>query len=75
MRGPGNARIDGSVDVVEARLSGSGSLEGRRLTANRTDIAVRGPGNATVNMKEDAARGGHGQLLLVDRNGSRQVNN
>jgi hypothetical protein len=75
MRGPGNARVDGSVDVVEARLSGSGRLEGRGLTANQTSIAVRGPGNATVNMKANAAQGGHGQLLLVDRNGSRQVNN
>jgi hypothetical protein len=63
------------VDVVEARLSGSGSLEGRRLTANQSNIAVRGPGNATVNMKANAAQAGHGQLLLVDRNGSRQVSN
>jgi hypothetical protein len=76
MDGPGDARIDGSVDQVSAQIRGSGSLEGRRLTAGQTDIAVRGPGSAAVNV----AGNGNGrtslersQLLLVDRSGTRHV--
>jgi hypothetical protein len=67
MDGPGDARIDGSVDQLSAQINGSGSLEGRRLNAAQTDIMVRGPGSATVNRKAD------GQLL-VDRSGSHHGN-
>jgi hypothetical protein len=74
MDGPGGARIDGSVAQVSARISGSGSLEGRRLAAASTDIEVRGPGSASVNVAGNGgAASGHGQVLLVDRSGSRHV--
>jgi hypothetical protein len=63
MNGPGDARIDGSVEQLSAQINGSGSLEGRRLNAAQTDIMVRGAGTAAVNRKSD------GQLL-VDRSGS-----
>jgi hypothetical protein len=82
MDGPGDARIDGSVAQVSAQINGSGSLEGRRLTGASTDIAVRGPGSAAVNVvgndggKDGASGRGalqRGQLLLVDRSGSRRM--
>jgi hypothetical protein len=80
MSGPGDAHIDGSVAQVSAQISGSGSLEGRRLNVGQTDIAVRGPGSAAVNVVgSDKGKGravagqghGGGQLLLVDRSGTR----
>jgi hypothetical protein len=78
MDGPGDARIDGSVAQVSAQINGSGSLEGRRLNVGQTDISVRGPGSASVNVigkgnangKPDARALDRGQLLLVDRSGS-----
>jgi hypothetical protein len=79
MSGPGDARIDGSVAQVSAQISGSGSLEGRRLSVGQTDIAVRGPGSAAVNLIGNGNGGDkvkgratveRGQLLLVDRSGS-----
>lgn len=79
--GPGAAHVEGKVELVKARLSGSGGLEGRRLAAGRADITVSGPGSAVVNVvgqegqrnaRGRAARGEpHGRLLLVDRSGSR----
>jgi hypothetical protein len=76
MNGPGDARIDGSVAQVSAQINGSGSLEGRRLSAGQTDIAVRGPGSAAVNVVGNDKGNGRvsaerGQLLLVDRSGTR----
>jgi hypothetical protein len=80
MNGPGDVRIDGSVAQVSAQINGSGSLEGRRLNVGQTDIAVRGPGSAAVNVVgSDKGKGravagqghGDGQLLLVDRSGTR----
>lgn len=79
MTGPGAARVEGKVGVVKARLSGSGGLEGRGLTATQADIVVTGPANAAVNLvgqdeRRNAGRaGGSGGLLLVDRGGSRQA--
>ena len=71
MSGPGSAHIDGKVDLVRAQCSGSGSLEGRKLTAGRADLAVSGPGSAAVNVAGRERRQG-AQLLVVDRSGSRQ---
>ncbi|WP_075795147.1 GIN domain-containing protein [Massilia putida] len=74
MHGPGDAHIDGTVAQVDAQLAGSGSLDGRGLTAGHADIAVHGPGTASVNVngneRPDAKTAGRGQLLLVDRSGS-----
>jgi Putative auto-transporter adhesin, head GIN domain len=71
--GPGDARIDGSVAQVSAQISGSGSLEGRRLSVGQTDISVRGPGSATVNV---VGKDGKGRTdLLVDRSGSHPMAN
>jgi hypothetical protein len=62
------------VAQVSVQINGSGSLEGRRLNVGQTDISVRGPGSASVNVvgkgngRSDAR--GLGQLLLVDRSGS-----
>ncbi|BDT58043.1 hypothetical protein MasN3_15370 [Massilia varians] len=76
--GPGAAHLRGKVELVKARLSGSGSLEGRGLSTARADIAVSGPAHALVNVagqdERRAERGnaGRGQLLLVDRSGSRR---
>ena len=46
-----------------------------RLTAGRAEISVNGPGNAAVNVVGRNARrdDDDGQLLVVDRSGSRQV--
>jgi hypothetical protein len=80
--GPGAAHIEGRVDLVKARLSGSGGLDGRGLNAGRADIAVSGPGRAAVNVVgQDGERRNarnraderHGQLLVVDRSGSRHT--
>lgn len=76
MSGPGDARIEGNVAQVDAQISGSGSLDGRGLTASHADIVVHGPGSASVNVvdkaggRADAKTVGRGQLLLVDRSGS-----
>jgi hypothetical protein len=78
MNGPGDVRIDGNVAQVDAQLAGSGSLDGRKLTAGHADIAVHGPGTASVNVVDTGGGSGHanaktvgrGQLLLVDRSGS-----
>jgi hypothetical protein len=72
MTGPGDARIDGSVAQVSAQISGSGSLEGRRLSVSQSDIAVRGPGTAAVNL---VGNGGDKGTLLVDRSGSHRSAN
>lgn len=77
--GPGAAHLKGKVDLVKARLSGSGSLDGRELTAARADIAVTGPAHARVNVigqderRAERRNAGRGQLLLVDRSGSRHT--
>lgn len=77
--GPGAAHLKGKVGQVKARLSGSGSLEGRELTAARADIAVTGPAHAAVNVtgqdkrRAERSNAGRGQLLLVDRSGSRRA--
>ncbi len=79
MTGPGAARLKGKVELVKARLSGSGSLDGRELTAVRADIAVTGPAHARVNLtgqdgrRAERGNAGRGQLLLVDRSGSRRT--
>jgi hypothetical protein len=72
MSGPGEADIDGTVDAVSAQLSGSGSLDGHGLVAGKADVAVRGPGNAVVNVKGDAktAMGGQARLVTIDRRGT-----
>jgi hypothetical protein len=78
MSGPGDVRIDGNVAQVDAQLAGSGSLDGRGLTAGHADIAVHGPGTASVNVVDTAGGSARanaktvarGQLLLVDRSGS-----
>jgi hypothetical protein len=73
MSGPGSARVEGKVQLVKAQLSGSGGLDGRRLRAERAEIAVTGPANATVNVPERGGRRNRGEdeLLVVDRSGSR----
>jgi hypothetical protein len=78
MSGPGNARIDGTVDTVSAQLSGSGSLDGHGLTAGHADVAVRGAGGAVVNVngrtetKSAApARANRARVMTVDRSGTR----
>ncbi|RZA31447.1 MAG: hypothetical protein EOP92_31160, partial [Lysobacteraceae bacterium] len=81
--GPGAAQLKGKVELVKARLSGSGGLEGRGLNAGRADIAVTGPANAIVNVTgtderrnqrtRESRHDNHGQLLLVDRRGSRRA--
>jgi hypothetical protein len=73
MTGPGDARIDGSVDQISAQISGSGSLEGRRLSVGQSDIAVRGPGSAAVNLIGNG--NGDKGTLLVDRSGSHRSAN
>lgn len=79
MTGPGAAHLKGKVELVKARLSGSGSLDGRDLTAARADIAVTGPAHARVNLtgqdgrRAERGNAGRGQLLLVDRSGSRHA--
>ena len=70
--GPGGAEISGQVEQVHARLSGSGALDGEHLTAGRTDIAVSGPGRATVHVTEKNGSA-DGQLLVVQRRGSSQA--
>jgi hypothetical protein len=74
MRGPGDVRIDGNVAQVDARIAGSGSLDGRGLTAGHADIVVHGPGTASVHVagpgRADAQTVDRGQLLFVDRRGS-----
>ena len=76
MNGPGDARIDGNVAQVDAQIAGSGSLDGHGLTATHADIVVHGPGTASVNVisqpdRADTKTVARGQLLLVDRSGSR----
>lgn len=70
MDGPGDAELDGSVAQIDAQLSGSGELDARGLTAGRADIAVHGPGSASVRVK---AGNGPAQLLVVDRSGTRRT--
>jgi hypothetical protein len=57
---------------VSAQISGSGSLEGRRLNVGQSDIAVRGPGSAAVNL---IGKAGDKGALLVDRSGSHRTAN
>lgn len=74
--GPGNAELRGQVAGVRARLSGSGTLDGRRLRAGRADIAVSGPGTARVHLTGpgiDASGTAGGGLLVVNRRGSSQL--
>ena len=68
--GPGDAEISGRVALVRARLSGPGTLSGRRLVAERADIAVTGPGKATV---QERGKDSHERLLVVERGGSRMA--
>ena len=70
MDGPGDARIDGSVDQLSARINGSGSLAGRRLNVGQSDIQVRGPGSAAVNLAGTDKRNAERGQLLVDRSGT-----
>jgi hypothetical protein len=70
LAGPGGARIEGSVDQVNAQVSGSGSLAGHRLTAGHADLEVHGPGNAVVNLAQGGKQAGRADLLVVDRSGS-----
>jgi hypothetical protein len=73
MRGPGNVRLEGQAERIHAELHGSGTLQARGLTVRQTDIKVRGPGSATVNLVRDGAGGRHDELVLVERGGQRQV--
>lgn len=66
--GPGGAEITGRVALVRARLSGPGTLDGRRLVAERADIAVTGPGKATV---LERSKDRQERLLVIERGGSR----
>jgi len=63
------------VAQVDAQIAGSGSLEGRGLTAAHADIAVHGPGSAAVNVTGQERAGARvenrARLLLVDRSGPR----
>jgi hypothetical protein len=71
MSGPADAHIDGTVAQVNAQLSGSGSLEARRLVATHADIKVSGPGSAAVNLVGDAKRSAdRTSTLVVDRRGT-----
>jgi hypothetical protein len=77
MSGPGDATISGTVDTVSAQLSGPGDLKGRNLVAGQADIHVSGPGSAKVHVMHPAAQqqasGQRAALLLVEREGQRQV--
>jgi hypothetical protein len=70
MRGPGDVELDGRAERISTELTGSGSLQARRLSVRQTDINVRGPGSATVNQLRD----GGGELVQVERGGRRQTN-
>ena len=73
MRGPGNARLEGRADRINAELTGSGTLAARRLTVRQSDITVRGPGSATVNRVRDGTGGRRDELVLVESSGRRQA--
>jgi hypothetical protein len=74
MSGPADAHIDGTVDQVNAQLSGAGSLEARRLAAAHADIQVRGPGSAAVNLTGGGKRlADRSSMLLVDRRGTHHI--
>jgi hypothetical protein len=72
MRGPGNVRLQGHAERISAELSGSGSLQARRLSVRQTDINVCGPGSAAVNQVLEG--GGREELVQVERGGRRQAN-
>jgi len=62
MSGPGEARLAGTVDSVQARLIGSGALDGRKLSAAKTEVTVEGPGDAMIGAER------------FDRKGTRRTN-
>jgi hypothetical protein len=69
LTGPGGAKLAGSVGTLSAQLSGSGDLDARGLAVrNATDVAVRGPGNALVNVKDKGA--GKARLMTIERGGA-----
>ena len=71
LRGPGNVQLDGRAERITAELTGSGTLQARRLSVRQTDINVRGPGSASVNQVREG--GGREELVQVERGGRRQV--
>lgn len=65
------ASIDGKRVMLKMR--GPGTLQARRLTVRQTDINVRGPGSANVNLVRDGEGGRRDELVLVERGGRRQA--
>ncbi|QNA88349.1 hypothetical protein G4G28_07240 [Massilia sp. Dwa41.01b] len=64
---PRQGSLEGQVERISADLSGSGSLEARRLTVRQSDVNVRGPGSARVNPVRKES--GRAEVVAVERSG------
>ena len=75
--GPADVTLEGRTEQLTALLTGPGELDGHALQANAANVTVRGPGNATVNVRGkletqsgQLSANGQARLVMVDRRGA-----
>ena len=77
--GTADVTLAGRTEQLTVQLTGPGTVDGNALQANAANVAVRGPGSATVNVRGkletqsgQLSASGQPRLVMVDRRGVHQ---